>query len=90
MALEEMVQYEHGLNVDRLIALSALIAFVKLQSANRGLKKKIEADDHSQEHLEKSDEIYNLKGKTPFKHLGGGRRSEGTRRPPRRAFKNFR
>lgn len=90
MALEEMVQYEHKLNVDRLIALSALIAFVKLQNANRGYKKKIEADDHSQEHLEKSDEIYNLKGKTPFKHLGGGRRSEGTQRPPRRAFKNFR
>jgi hypothetical protein len=89
MALEEMIQYEHGLNVDRLISLSALIAFVKIQQANRGLKKRIEADDKSKEYLDKSDEMYNLKGRSPFKHMGGNGNSNTMKKPSRRAFKNL-
>ena len=68
MALEEMRQYEHGLNVDRLISLSALIAFVKLQIANKGPKKRIESIDN--EHLQNSDKIYKLNKGVPFKNIG--------------------
>jgi hypothetical protein len=68
MALEEMSQYEHGLNVDRLISLSALIAFVKLQNANRGFLKRIENND--KDYLDNSDKIYNLKKSGPFKNIG--------------------
>jgi len=86
MALEEMKQYEHGLNVDRLISLSALVAFVKLQNANRGYKKRFETED--KEYLQKSDEIYKLKGRSPFKHMGNnnGMKSQKANRNP---FKNI-
>ena len=75
MALEEMSQYEHGLNVDRLIALSALISFVKLQNANRGYMKKIETEDNK--HLENSDKIYKFNRSAPFKNLGTGKSAFG-------------
>jgi hypothetical protein len=88
MALEEMIQYEHGLNVDRLISYAALISFVKLQSANLGLKRRIETDDNSQEHLDLSDKIYNLKTKSAFKHIGGGNRNS-THKPRRNPFRNI-
>lgn len=87
MAMEEMRQYEHGLNVDRLISLSALVAFVKLQNANKGYKKRIETDDR--EYLEKSDQIYKLNSRSPFKHMGRGR-SSGQSKPKRNPFKNIR
>ena len=86
MALEEMKQYEYGLNVDRLISLSALMAFVKLQNANKGYKKRFETDD--KEYLEKSDEIYNLKGKSPFRNIGRNSK-RNSQRPNRRAFRNI-
>jgi hypothetical protein len=75
MALEEMSQYEHGLNVDRLIALSALISFVKLQNANKGYMKKIETEDNK--HLENSDKIYKFNRSAPFKNLGTGKSAFG-------------
>lgn len=87
MALEEMIQYEHGLNVDRLISLAALIAFVKLQSANRGIQSRIESDDKS--HLENSDKLYNLNKGGPFKNIGTGRRSNSFNKPKRNPFKNI-
>ena len=86
MALEEMRQYEYGLNVDRLISLSALIAFVKLQNANKGYKKRFETDD--KEYLEKSDEIYNLKGKSAFRNIGRTS-NRNSKRPKRNAFRNI-
>lgn len=86
MALEEMKQYEHGMNVDRLISLSALFSFVKLQIANRGYKKRFETDD--KEYLDKSDEIYNLKGRSAFRNLG--KQSGGnSQKPNRSAFRNM-
>ena len=86
MALEEMKQYEYGLNVDRLISLSALIAFVKLQGANKGCKKRFETEDR--EYLQKSEEIYKLSNRSAFKNIGskGGGKSK---RPNRNAFKNL-
>lgn len=68
MALEEMSQYEHGLNVDRLISLAALISFVKLQNANKGFMKKVETEDVN--YLEKSNKIYKFNRSAPFKNIG--------------------
>jgi hypothetical protein len=87
MAMEEMRQYEHGLNVDRLISLSALVAFVKLQNANKGYKKRIDTDD--KDYLEKSDQIYKLNKRVPFKHMGRNRNSKSSK-PNRNPFKNMR
>jgi hypothetical protein len=87
MALEEMLQYEHGLNVDRLISLSALIAFVKIQNANRGYKKRFEFEDTS--HLENSDKIYNLNKSAPFKNIGRRGNAFSTKKPKRSPFRRL-
>lgn len=42
MLLKEMAAYYDGLNVDRLVSYCALIAFVKLQDANRGYVKRVD------------------------------------------------
>ena len=44
MLLTEMSQYYPGLNVDRLVAFSALVAFAKVQQSNRGYLKRKESD----------------------------------------------
>lgn len=55
MALKEMAGYGDGSgNYDRIISLAALIAFVKIQEANRGFIKRIEK---TEQHLEKSDKF---------------------------------
>jgi len=87
MALEEMLQYEHGLNVDRLISLSALIAFVKLQNANKGYKRRYESEDNS--HLEKSDKLYNLNKGTPFKNIGSRGGYSSSKKPRRSPFRRI-
>ena len=68
MLLIEMSQYFPGLNVDRLVAFSALIAFAKLQQANRGYIKRKEKDK-SLDNLEKPQKMYKLNMR-PFKNLG--------------------
>ena len=86
MLLVEMSQYFPGLNVDRLVAFSALIAFAKLQQANRGYIKRKEKDK-SLDNLEKSQKMYKLNMR-PFKNLGRKRKSlEGKKR--RSPFKNI-
>lgn len=65
MAMKEMAEYVHGLNVDRLITLAALISFAKVQQANRGYKKRIEYVDKKD--LEKSKDLYKLTV-SPFKN----------------------
>ena len=44
MLLTEMSHYYPGLNVDRLVSFSALVAFSKIQQANRGYIKRKERD----------------------------------------------
>ena len=86
MLLIEMSQYFPGLNVDRLVAFSALIAFAKLQQANRGYIKRKEKDK-SLDNLEKSQKMYKLNMR-PFKNLGRKRKAlEGKKR--RSPFKNI-
>ena len=86
MAMIEMQQYREGLNVDRLIALGALIAFAKVQEANRGIRKRIDQTDKKQ--LQKSENLYKFSN-SPFRHIGMGQTSMG-KRPPRNPFKNIR
>lgn len=86
MALKEMESYTDDLNVDRLVSLAALIAFAKVQQANRGIRKRVEILD--KKHLEKSENLYKLNN-SPFRHIGMGGGSTG-KRPPRNPFKNIR
>ena len=84
MLLKEMKEYYPGLNVDRLVAFSALIAFAKVQQSNRGYLKVKETDSS----LEKSENLYKLKY-SPFKNLGRGR-TASNKRIKRSGYKNFR
>jgi hypothetical protein len=87
MLLKEMAAYHDGLNVDRLVAFSSLIAFAKMQQANRGYIKR--RDEESYENLEKSKNLYKL-NKRPFAHMGGqaSKRKAGKRN--RNPFRNIR
>jgi len=86
MILEEMAAYEEGLNVDRLVSFCALIAFVKVQQANRGMKKRVE---ESKEDLQKSKNLYKL-SKSAFNHMGGrGQSPDSNYTVKRSAFKNL-
>jgi len=75
MLLTEMLQYFPGLNVDRLVAFSALIAFAKLQQANRGYIKRLDKDK-SLDNLDKSQKMYKLSSR-PFKNLGRNKKAFG-------------
>ena len=86
MAMVEMGAYEEGLNVDRLVALAALIAFAKVQESNRGYKRRV--DNLDKKHLQKSENLYKLQH-TPFRHIGKGGNGNGGK-PSRNPFKNLR
>lgn len=87
MLLKEMLAYYPGLNVDRLVAFSALVAFAKIQESNRGyLKRKESETDIS---LDNSKNLYKLKY-SPFKNLGRGKTSIGGKKIKKSAYKNFR
>jgi len=86
MLLTEMHAYYPGLNVDRLVAFSALIAFAKVQQSNRGYAKRNEGQDPNK--LDNSKNLYKLKY-SPFKNLGRNR-SADSNKIRRSAFKNFR
>ncbi len=85
MLLKEMLAYFPGLNVDRLVAFSALIAFAKVQQSNRGYAKRVESDDAN---LEKSKNLYKLKY-TPFRNVGRNRTPMGNKKFTKSPFKNF-
>ena len=86
MAMVEMEAYEDGLNVDRLVALAALISFAKVQQANRSIIERYESTD--KKHLQKSENLFKLGTVSPFKNLGksGGNNNN---RPNRSAYKNL-
>lgn len=86
MALVEMENYQPGVNVDRLVSLGALITFVKLQEANRGLKVRTEYDN--QDYLENSDNLYKL-NRTAFKNIGK-QSIPGSKHKVRNPYKNLR
>ena len=84
MLLKEMLSYYPGLNVDRMVAFSALIAFAKVQQSNRGYSKRKETETS----LHKSENLYKLKY-SPFKNLGR-KKGIGNKKIRRSGFKNFR
>ena len=84
MLIKEMLAYYPGLNVDRMVAFGALIAFVKIQQSNRGYSKRRESDSNS---LVNSEKISKLKY-SPFKNIGHSRKQSNPR-IRRSGFKNY-
>ena len=87
MLLIEMGQYYPGLNVDRLVAFSALVAFAKVQQSNRGYLKRKESDKSSN-NLDNSRNLYKL-SMSPFKNIGRGKRSSSNNKFKKSPFKNI-
>jgi hypothetical protein len=88
MLLTEMMQYYPGLNVDRLVAFSALVAFAKVQQSNRGYLKHKE-EDKSADSLEKSKNLYKLSS-NPFRNIGRKKRTIKGKKIKKSPFKNIR
>ena len=84
MLIKEMLAYYPGLNVDRMVAFGALVAFAKIQQSNRGYSKRRESDGNS---LVNSEKISKLKY-SPFKNIGRSN-SGNNSRGRRSGFKNF-
>ena len=82
-----MSQYYPGLNVDRLVAFSALVAFAKVQQSNRGYLKRKE-QDKSANNLDNSRNLYKL-SMNPFKNLGRGKKNMGSKKFKKSPFKNI-
>lgn len=80
MALKEMIAYRDGVNVDRLIALAALISYVTVQKANLGFHKELRKDDKT---LDKSKNLSKL-SRSPFRNIGKGGYTKSHRNPFRR------
>jgi len=86
MLITEMLQYYPGLNVDRLVSFAALVAFAKMQQANRGYIKRKEKDK-SLDSLDNSQNLYKLSMR-PFSNIG--RSNKYTKNKKRRnPFKNI-
>jgi len=85
MLLKEMQAYHDGLNVDRLVAFCALVAFAKVQQSNRGLSKRIES---TKENLGNSQKISKLNW-GPFRHIGQSKLKPSVYAQPRSPFKNI-
>jgi len=86
MLLKEMQAYYDGLNVDRLVAFCALVAFAKVQQANRGMSKRVE---DTNKNLDVSRKFSKL-NYSPFRHIGTGKSTSSMMKPSRNAFKNIR
>jgi len=87
MLLKEMIAYRDGVNVDRLVSFAALIAFAKVQQANRGYKKRYEETDLAKK-LDNSNKFSKLT-KSPFRNLGGSGSKNDTMRIPKQPFRNL-
>jgi hypothetical protein len=86
MLLTEMAAYQEGLNVDRLVAFASLIAFAKVQQANRGYKKRYEETDKAKK-LDNTNKFSKL-NMSPFRHMGGSG-SGFNMRLPKQPFRNL-
>ena len=75
MLLKEMRAYADGVNVDRLVSFCALVAFMRIQQANRGFARRTIMDDAAK-NLQKSENLFKL-SKNPFRHMGRGQLANG-------------
>lgn len=87
MLLKEMMEYRDGVNVDRLVSFAALIAFAKVQQANRGYKKRYEETENVKK-LDNSNKFSKLI-RSPFRHIGGSGNTFGMK-VPKQPFRNLR
>lgn len=87
MLLKEMQEYADGVNVDRLVSFAALVAFMRIQQANRGYSKRVIMDDASK-NLQKSNNLFKL-NRTPFRHMGGSGKVINGQVFNRSTFKNL-
>lgn len=89
MLLKEMQAYRDGLNVDRLVAFCALVAFAQVQESNKGFGKRTEHENT--EHLQNPNKNSNLLV-SPFRHIGNSTNTaeSALMRKPRNPFKNMR
>jgi len=85
MLLTEMKAYRDGVNVDRLVAFCALVAFVRIQESNIGYLKDVEYVDTKK--LDKSQKISKFT-MSPFRHVGGTGVPKG-QKFVKQAFKNL-
>jgi hypothetical protein len=88
MLLTEMAAYQEGLNVDRLVSFAALIAFAKVQQANRGYKKRYEETDKVKK-LDNTNKFSKL-NMSPFRHIGSKGSAFDNMRLPKQPFRNLR
>lgn len=84
MLIKEMLQYHEGGNFDRLVAYCALIAFARIQQANRAPVKRTEM----QKEMPVDKNMYKPKSQ-PFTHMGT-KGATTMSRPPRSPYKNLR
>lgn len=77
MLIKEMSEYQDGLNVDRLVAFTALVSFIKIQDSNRGYRKITENDNNN---LENNKDLFKL-NKRPFSNLGGSYKKTNISKP---------
>jgi len=88
MLLREMMAYRDGVNVDRLVAFAALVAFAKVQQANRGYKKRF--DEIGGAKILDNSRNYSKLNMSPFRHIGGSGSAFKNFKIPKSPFKNFR
>jgi hypothetical protein len=88
MLLKEMAAYQEGLNVDRLVSFAALVAFAKVQQANRGYKKRYE-ETGKPKNLDKSNNFSKL-NMSPFRHIGSKGSAFNGMKIPKQPFRNLR
>jgi hypothetical protein len=88
MLMKEMREYRDGVNVDRLVAFAALVAFAKVQQANRGYKKRYEETGLAK-NLDNSNKFSKL-NMSPFRHMGGGGHKFQGMQIPKTPFRNIR
>ena len=86
MLLEEMRQYQPGLNVDRLVSFCALVAFAQVQQNNRGRVTRIEIKNDK---LENPQKLSKLSVRTPFRHMGLNSTGLNSINVKRNLFKNI-
>jgi len=88
MLLKEMMAYRDGVNVDRLVSFAALVAFAKVQQANRGYKKRFE-ETAASKNLDNTNKFSKL-NRSPFRHIGGSGSGSSGMRVPKQPFRNLR
>ena len=86
MAMKEMLAYRPGVNVDRLVALASLVAFVKVREANGA--KLVKVENELDKNLQNSDDLYKL-NRSAFSNLGRSRSKTGGPKRTRSAFKHI-